>query len=32
MATVEARYHPFFPKTDGNGLQGVLHMQNVIGE
>ncbi|MFZ4661642.1 MAG: DUF5719 family protein, partial [Caldilineaceae bacterium] len=28
MTTAEARYHPFFPKTAGNGLQGVLHVQN----
>ncbi|MFZ4661641.1 MAG: clostripain-related cysteine peptidase [Caldilineaceae bacterium] len=28
MATAEARYHPFFPKSSGKGLQGVLHVQN----
>jgi uncharacterized delta-60 repeat protein len=27
-ATAEARYHPFFPKSSGKGLQGVLHVQN----
>ena len=28
IATAEARYHSFFPKSSGNGLQGVLHVQN----
>lgn len=28
ITATEARYHPFFPKTAGNGLQGVLHVQN----
>ncbi len=28
MGAMPAHYYPFFPKTDGQGLQGVLHVQN----
>lgn len=28
MADTPSWYHPFFPKSSGNGQQGVLHIQN----